>query len=109
MFPIRNGKNKLKGGLSKNMQIENFKDVMGQGSIMATFDLYLPEFGNMTIHNCKVVRSKKGKLFPSLHNYAILESNGHTKFYPVITFPLEQQEAFNKALYEALEPYITNR
>ncbi len=91
------------------MQIENFKDVMGQSSVVATFDLYLPEFSNMTIHNCKVIRSKKGKLFPTLHNYSVLEADGKAKFFPVHTFPLEQHEAFQKALHQALEPFITNR
>jgi hypothetical protein len=90
------------------VKIENFRESLPGTSIVATFDLYVPAL-QMTIHQCKVIRSKKGKLFPSLPSYGVSQPDGSKKFCSLITFSLEKQKEFDKSLSEVIAPFITNK
>ncbi len=90
------------------MKIENYREVVPGHPVVAEFDLYLPSI-QMTIHNCKIVRSKKGHLFYTFPSYQKVHDDGRKTYHPVITFSLEKKEQFDKVLYEELEPFIKNR
>ena len=86
------------------MEIENYQETLPGTPIIAVFDLRL---GNgMTIHQCRVIRSKKGKLFPVLPSVMVM---GEKKFIPVISLSMDKEAEFKKALNDAIEPFITNR
>lgn len=86
------------------MEIQNWNDVIGKPSIIAEFDLYVPEW-QMTIKTMKVVRSKNGKCFATLPSYS-KEVDGVRKYFPIIVFSLERQQKFNEAVQKLLDPYL---
>lgn len=90
------------------MRIDNFRELSAQGPVVATFDLYIPAV-QMTINGCKIIRSKKGNLFPNLPSYPVTDEMGKKTYHPVLTFQAERQAEFDRLLKRELEPYLTNR
>lgn len=88
----------------KKMQIHNYRDVIDKPSVIGEFDLYLPAL-QMTIYNCRVIRSKKGNWFANLPSYS-KEIDGVRKFYPYVSFSSERQLEFNRQLKELLKEFV---
>lgn len=84
------------------MDIINYKDVPGNASIVAEFDLYMPT-SNMTFHKLKVVRSKKGGIFIGLPTWGEKLEDGTKKYHPYISFSKAKNESFQKAVIDKLK------
>lgn len=86
------------------MQIHNYRDVIDKPSVLGEFDVYLPAL-QMTIHNCRVIRTKKGTWFATLPSYS-RDIAGVKKFYPYVSFSPERQIDFNKQLKDLLQEFV---
>lgn len=83
-------------------EILNYKDVMGNPSIIGEFDLYMPT-SNMTFHKLKVIRTKKGATFIGLPTWCEKLDDGTKKYHPYISFSQQKSEAFQKMVIDKLK------
>ena len=86
------------------MKVENFHELSPVGPIVASFDVYIPSL-KMTIHNVKLIKSKRGNVFPSMPSYSKTNEAGGKSYHPVISFSPEKEKEFVALLWEELKPY----
>lgn len=86
------------------MEILNFRPVLGKGSLVAEFDLWIPR-QKMTIFNFKVIRTKKGAFFAGRPSY-MKDYGGTKKFFPYFSFEESLDKEFDRQVKEALDPFL---
>lgn len=89
------------------MRIENYREQNPASNIIAFFDIYFDKMG-MTLHNLKIIRSKKGNTFIAYPSYGVEDEMGQKKFFPYFSFSEERKRDFEAKVYELLSPFRTN-
>ena len=87
------------------MKISNFRSIE-KGNLIASFTVVLPS--GMEIRKCKLIRSGD-TTFIGFHSERF-ESQGQTKYLNIVHIPdRERNNAFQKAVMEALKPYLESQ
>lgn len=95
------------------MQVLNFQDVIGKGSVIAEFDLYCPcvhiplQDGtflqmDLTFKHMKLMRTKKGHLFIGFPSKAEKLDGGKFQFIPHIDIGMRSREDFQDKVKKLL-------
>ena len=87
------------------MEILNYREQPPSGSVVAIFDLTVPALG-MIFRNWKLLRSKNGHLFPASPSFSYEDEQGQKKWSPLIEVNEKRKADFNKAVLEALQPFL---
>lgn len=87
------------------MEILNYREQSPTGNVVAIFDLTIPALG-MTFRNWKLLRSKNGHLFPVSPSFSYEDEQGQKKWASLIEVSEKRKSDFNKAVLEALQPYL---
>lgn len=83
------------------MQIENFHQAAGEGSLKATFDVFFPSW-EMTFVGVKLILAKRGNLFISFPAGVKKDEFGNKEFFPYIRFSERKKKDFEQAILKLL-------
>jgi hypothetical protein len=87
------------------MEILNYREQAAAGNVVAIFDLTIPALG-MIFHNWKLIRAKGGRSFIAGPSYSYEGENGEKKWAQLIEINEKRRADFNKAIMEALKPFL---
>ena len=88
------------------IKIENFRDQPRTGSVLALFDVYIPE-RSLTYRNLKLIKGKKGT-FVTFPAFATEGPDGKKEYTPYVEYSKEKQAEFFKRVKEELKPFGYN-
>ena len=83
------------------MEILNYKSIM-KGCLLGKFDIVIPEWGALTIHECTVFQ-KEGKRWIALPSKEYQAKDGQKKHYGLIKFDMKVFEKLQAAALSLLE------
>lgn len=89
---------------NKKMEVINYFEQSPTGNVVAIFDFTVPALG-MVFRNWKLLRGKNGKLFTASPSFS-KEINGEKKWNALFEVGENRRKEFNKALMEALNPFL---
>ena len=89
------------------MEILNYRDVIDKPNVIGEFDVYLPD-EKITVYNCRVIRSKNGKLFTNWPQYG-KKIGDAWKFYSLITFSDEKQKGYDDQMRALITSLVSNK
>ena len=88
------------------IRIENYREQPPTGSIVAIFDIYIPETTEIK-RNLKLVRSKNGSHFISFPSFSVEdEHTGEKRWYSFYEYGEFRQKQFTKKILEELSSFV---
>ena len=87
------------------MQITRYVASGKETGVIAFFSVKIPQFMDMTINSCRLVKTNSGGKFISLPQEEYMK-NGEKKYSPYIWFDKEIMERLQKGLLKVVNEYI---
>lgn len=84
------------------MKVINYKEVKDAGALIATFTVFLPDWGKQNTDG-KYFKTNKGHSFVTFASTDYVNSEGVRKYYSLTRWPKETTESLSKAVIKKIE------